>query len=877
MTTPMPAPTAIPPRRRRLAPFIGPLVAVLLTAATFWAFHHMSAGLGIGDVTTQLLLIPPPAIALAILCTIAGYIAVGCYDIVATEVVAPGRVNRWRAAWSGMTGFAFANMLGFHIMTGGMVRFRIYQRSGMDAGEIGQVVLLTWTGLWLGLAALCGALLVMDPDGLQALGLFHPAFEQAVGLAILGCLFALFVLVGRDGRAFHLRGWRLPLPGRKHLSLQLGLGIVDVIGAALALYVLLPADALPGPALFLLVFVIAILLGSASHVPGGLGVFEATMILGLGAQGRADVLSALLAFRAIYFVLPFCIAAIGLLIRETRGLQVWVRPRLRTASRFLKVVVPGGSAILVFAAGIVLLVSGVTPVAPERVALLRRILPLPLVETSHFLGSLIGLFLLVIANGLMRRLHRAWVAAMFLLGAGMVLALLRGLDWGPAVLLGGAALLLVLGRDAFYRRTRGRLGRLPWSWLGLVAVSMAITIWLGFFYHARVQYSNELWWDFAWRGDAPRFLRASVGLMVALAAMALHLALTRTGKPAPRGTGIPEEVHDLVAKAANADANVAFLGDKEFLIDPAGRAFLMYARSGRSIVTMGSPVGDRGAAEELAWQFRELADAEGLRAVFYGIYAEALPLYLDMGYSMLKLGEVARIDLQRFTLQGPAAQEFRYVDRRATKEGMAFEVIPKAAIPALIPELRAVSDAWLAGKAGGEKGFSMGRFDPAYLSHFDIGVMRREGEIVAFANLWRGAVEISPDLMRFRPKVSNVLMDALFVRLILHAQESGYRWFNLGAAPLSGLSGHPLASTWNKVGTQIFRRGEEFYHFEGLRSFKQKFNPVWTPRYLACRGGLAVPQVMIDVTRLIARDGTRGSAPKGLFSTASLAPRKAAS
>jgi len=168
--------------------------------------------------------------------------------------------------------------------------------------------------------------------------------------------------------------------------------------------------------------------------------------------------------------------------------------------------------------------------------------------------------------------------------------------------------------------------------------------------------------------------------------------------------------------------------------------------------------------------------------------------------------------------------------------------------------LRAVSDAWLRRKVGHEKGFSLGRFDERYLAEFDCAVMRRGGTIVAFANIWRGAGrhEISVDLMRYMPGVSKVMMDALFAQLLLYGKGEGYRWFSLGAAPLAGLSDHPLASTWNRIGTFIYRRGDEIYNFEGLRAFKEKFSPTWTPQYLACSGGLAIPQVLFDVASLMA-------------------------
>jgi len=94
-------------------------------------------------------------------------------------------------------------------------------------------------------------------------------------------------------------------------------------------------------------------------------------------------------------------------------------------------------------------------------------------------------------------------------------------------------------------------------------------------------------------------------------------------------------------------------------------------------------------------------------------------------------------------------------------------------------------------------------------------------------------------------------MTYLFVQTMLWGKEQGYEWFNLGMAPLSGLEARPLAPLWNRIGNLIFRHGEHFYHYEGLRDFKEKFNPIWTPKYLACPNGLALPRVLADVIALI--------------------------
>jgi phosphatidylglycerol lysyltransferase len=138
------------------------------------------------------------------------------------------------------------------------------------------------------------------------------------------------------------------------------------------------------------------------------------------------------------------------------------------------------------------------------------------------------------------------------------------------------------------------------------------------------------------------------------------------------------------------------------------------------------------------------------------------------------------------------------------------------------------------------------------MNNFDCGVARRGGAIVAFVNLWRGAsTEISVDLMRYNQDAPKGVIDYLLIECMLWGKRQGYRWFNLGMAPLSGLEEHALAPTWHKLGRMVQRYGEMFYPFEGLRKYKEKFLPVWRPRYLAAPDGLAMAGALLDVTALI--------------------------
>jgi len=119
--------------------------------------------------------------------------------------------------------------------------------------------------------------------------------------------------------------------------------------------------------------------------------------------------------------------------------------------------------------------------------------------------------------------------------------------------------------------------------------------------------------------------------------------------------------------------------------------------------------------------------------------------------------------------------------------------------------------------------------------------VQKGDEIVAFANMWSAAgnEELSIDLMRHLPSCPETIMDYLFAKIMLWGAGEGYQWFNLGMAPLSGLDENALAPFWSKAGTLVFRHGEHFYNFQGLRQYKEKFTPEWHPKYLACRGGLA--------------------------------------
>lgn len=818
--------------------------------------HRELAAHSLKDIALALRSIPPDSILAAALLTAASYALLTLYDYLGILYVRRQAIYP-RVALTSFIAYAFGHNLGVAAFTATAIRYRMYSAMGLSTLDVATVVSFCAMTTAVGLSLVGGSALILATPGTTALHLGH-AWSQLTGWLLLGAVAAYLGWASFARRSVSIGDWDLRPPGARIALPQAVLAVVELSLAAAALWILMPASAEIDFLTFLGVFAIGVSGGVASQVPGGLGVFEAIVLLAMPRVPTPVLLGTLIAFRVIYYLLPLLIAAVGLLAHELflqrrsigrtgRTATVWITPLLLP-------VAPQLLAALVFVAGAVLLVSGATPSVDSRIHLIRSVIPLPLLEVSHLAGSVIGVGLLILARSLMRRQSGAYHITFWLLLAGIVASLLKGFDVEEALFLGVVLALLRLSRPAFYRPSSLLSQRFTPAWLAGVGIIVALSIWLGMLAYRHVPYENELWWTFAMHGDAPRMLRASLAVIVVLAGfLAMNLLQPASPDESAASPVDPLQLARIVEQSGVSLANAVLTGDKRVLLHPAGDAFVMYQLSRRSWIALGDPVGPEGRREELAWRFRELVDRAGGRAVFYQVTAANLPLYLDLGLSLLKIGEEARVRLADFSLDGSARAELRQAHRRPARAGASFEILAPGNVTALLPDLRVISNQWLEEKATAEKGFSLGAFSEDYLRRFPIALVRVGGAPVAFANLWPTATreELSVDLMRFSPDAPNGTMDYLFIELMLWGKGQGYRWFNLGMAPLSGLETRALAPIWQRLGGFVYRHGEAFYNFEGLRRYKGKFDPVWEPRYLASPRGLQLPAVLLDLSTLI--------------------------
>ena len=847
----------------RLLRAIGPVVVAGLFFAALAVLHHELRQYHFHDIVADLKAIPLGWILAALGATTCGYLVLTGYDALAVRYVRHPLPFR-KTAFVSLLSYAFSNNIGMGGLSGGAVRYRLYSAWGMPPAAIASVIGFCALTVWLGFLALGGLAFTIEPPVLPPQIHFASSLVRPLGVAFLVTVGLLILATILRKRPIRIRRTDIALPPVRLLVPQLLISCMDWLLAGTVLFVLLPAGAVSFPA-FLAVYLLAQTIALVSNVPGGLGVFDSLILVLLSPVVPASsVVAALLVFRVTYYLLPFSVAAVSLVGYEIVLRRHWIKS---TAARFgpeLTGLAPNLLAFTTFAGGAILLLSGATPDAPARLEVLQDLLPLPVLEASHFLASLAGVGLLILARGIQRRLDAAYLLAAVLLSAGIVLSLLKGFDYEEAILLASMLAVLLPCRRHFYRKSSLVAQPFTPGWIAAVFVVIAGSAWLGFFSYKHVDYATELWWRFAFHGDAPRFLRASVGTVAA--AMAFAAArLLRTAPPERYETSAAdvEKAAAIVRDSPISSSNLALLGDKRFLFNDAGDAMIMYAVEGRSWVAMGDPVGAEEDARELVWKFRDLCHRHDDWPVFYEVRSDNLPLYLDVGLTLVKLGEAARVPLTSFSLEGSARKGLRYVYNRLEKASVEFEVVPVDGVPALIPELQAVSDRWLAEKDTREKGFSLGFFAPEYVRRFPVAVARKEGKILAFANLWpsAGNEELSIDLMRYLPGAPGHVMEYLFIRLMLWGREQGYRWFNLGMAPLSGLEDRALAPLWNKLGAFLFRHGEHFYNFQGLRAYKEKFDPVWEPVYLASPGRAALPRVLANIATLVS-GGIKGVVAK---------------
>lgn len=838
----------------RLAPFLIFIVFGLSIASIYQLIKHVH----LEQIRQAMFSTAWRQVFMALGFTILGYFVLVGYDFMALRHVErkapPGLV-----ALTSFMAYSIGNTVGLSVLSGGAVRYRMYSRYGLDAADIAVIGIFCATSFGFGevLAAL-GAVGLSPDRYLAGLPLSAHLLQWTAILALAVLLVGAYWLSFR-GKGIAIAGLRFPMPGPGTLTVQILLALADLALAAAVLFVLLPVAARPDFAVFFGWFVIAMALAVLSNVPGGAGVFEAVIGIGLaGLVPLPQLAGALLFYRLIYFVLPFIM---GLLLFGGAGIRAalgddkdssFQRWTTNAASNVLSTA-PYVLSWVVMLAGTVMVLSALLPAHYLGGDALRDRVPMHVIEFGSISYSALGMSLVVVSFALAKRVRAALVLTMVMLASASLIAwfvlhnasmtalfaLATGFAWSVRA---GFSRVSTLSRNVVSTRLLSVMG-------AVLVAGMFILL----FSHKSLDFAATPWLDFTAGAHASQALRAaSVALATGVVGL-LYLELRPASLSPSLDTPGSDRLQELVADGDNANGGLVFAGDKHVMVSSTGNSFLMFAKYGRSLIALDDPAGAGGAEEELVSAFIRLAEQSNRRPVFYEISPKTLPAVLNAGMRPYKIGEEAIVLLQDFSLQGGAWRKMRTQYNRAKRDGLGFFVSEPPHDASLMRDLKTISDVWLSSKKGREKRFSLGRFSENFLQHFPIAVATFNDKPVAFANLMTAnkTAPVTIDLMRHGDDAPRPSMDFMFLEIIFFLQARGYAAFSLGLAPLSGMETMRRKRLWEHTAHLVYTHGSRFYGFKGLREFKRKFKPQWIPRYLAAYSAVDFAAGLADVTALI--------------------------
>jgi phosphatidylglycerol lysyltransferase len=508
---------------------------------------------------------------------------------------------------------------------------------------------------------------------------------------------------------------------------------------------------------------------------------------------------------------------------------------------------------------------------PTHPRFLPEVIPIEFIHLSRNLTILIGFALVISSLNIYRRKRRAWGVVLVLSCFSALFHLTKGLDYSEASLSAALAVLLIASRKTFSVKSSApdlKSGILRLGMSAAIAVGYGIAgFWLLDKRHFGIDFRI---------GDSIittlRFLALSPdphlvphthyaqwfldslflvsGVAVLYSGFALFRPVIYHFRVVPRERAMAQTIVEQYGKTTLD--YFKFWPDKSFFFSPSRRTFLAYRVAANVCLVLGDPVGPEEEIENTVREFLEVCRENGWAVGFHQTLPDFLPLYRRLRLKKLKIGDDAMVDLRTFSLSGKSMRDFRYKIRQLESLGVRTLEYPAPVPDEVIAQLKAVSDEWLRIPGRRERTFTLGQFDPQYLRSTPVVVAAdKDDRVLAFLNvITSGHKEISCDLMRRRTESPNGVMEYLFVKVFLMAQQQGYERFNLGMAPMAGFSEREDASIEERAIHSFFQQLNFLFSFRGLRHFKAKFATSWEPRYLVYRNVLALPRLALALRNI---------------------------
>lgn len=608
-------------------------------------------------------------------------------------------------------------------------------------------------------------------------------------------------------------------------------------------------------AAFFPVFVIAMILGMVSMLPGAIGAFDLSMLIGLTSLGLPKELCLLSVFlyRLVYYIIPLAIAAL-LFLHE-----LWFN-RDKRVKNIISLVFSKlsflGLKILVFLSGVSLLISTAVPNIVFKIKEIRFLSASTEMHFSKFLVIVVGFILIVLATLIKTRAKSIYYLTLIILLIGTIFTVLKSFNYIAAGYLLIVFIIILLSKKEFYRKS-------------FIISSEDIVLNAGLLLLFWVIYLIGIYMNYPFKIYKLPFIfkrlnlmyrdlisYSTIGLIVGILFLVIMYVLGKNMNKIRhmRLDECEEEVKEFLSKYNGTSlTHLIYLNDKYIYLSKKYDGMIQYAVSSNKLFVLGNPLGDMNTIKEFIEEFYDFADMYGYIPIFFEVSASMFEILHEFGYEFMKLGEAAIVNLDDFTIAGQKMQKVRTCCNKINKLGYTFEVIEENISHEVLMEVKEVSDIWLNGRK--EKGFSMGFFNEEYIKRGPIGLVRdNEGILKAFVTIMPTYGEnkkLCSDLMRFSKNNPRGVMDYMFVKVMEWGKENGYKYFDFGSAPLSNVGTYKYSFLSEKIAFQLYMYGKGIYSFEGLRNFKGKYAHTWEPKFLAYKNRLSLPITTIQANLIV--------------------------
>lgn len=527
------------------------------------------------------------------------------------------------------------------------------------------------------------------------------------------------------------------------------------------------------------------------------------------------------------------------------------------------------AALVTLGSGIINLVSLIGPALPHRTEILQDIFPLEFIHLSRFLTLLIGFALVVLAVNIYKRKRRAFFAVLILSCFSIIFHLTKGLDYEEA-----SASVLLVALLAVSRKNFTVRSSIPNLSLGLFRFGLAFVIaivygtagfWFVEHHHFKMDFHlidgfRETLKYLVLVGDPQlmpqtHYARWFLDSLYVMTVVAIVYALYSLFRPVlyrfrthPREC---ESAKEVVEKYGRSSLDFfKYSSDKSFIFSPSRTSLIAYRVGGSFAVALGDPVGPDDEVRTAVQLFKEFCRENDWGVGFYETLPDFLPVYEELGFRKLKVGDEAIVDLAQFSLEGKQQKSLRYSVRKSEESGLGFARYDPPISDDIYSQVKQVSDEWLQIPGRRERRFSLGMFEEDYVRSTVLFIARdKNGIAQAFTNLipsYRPG-ESTVDLMRRRLESPHGIMDYLFVKMFLHLKDQGYQRFNLGLAPMAGFREDEDASIEEKAIHYFFQHLNFLFSYRGLLQYKAKFASIWEPRYVIYQTPLDLPRLAIAI------------------------------